>query len=257
MLSPEGSTSPHSAHNFSAYGVQRPARTADSTALGRRSMARMRPVWSRPPWRERPRVLSHKLACLLESAERLELSGIPVAPLEDYERRLAAAWKNLWTGEAGRQELNLQHFLEAHPCLIPGFRSFNTDSGHAPFPAAVITQPKLPELSTKQPGFCWIATDSVWLYAVMVEIETPDKRWFIRDGSAKDNYTGISFTPRASSTTGKHGSLNQRTNDLSQAVSGSRSAGSPGLRPAVRARTWQPGGVCGASKSAAATGSPR
>jgi hypothetical protein len=79
---------------------------------------------------------------LLGSAERLEeLSGIPVAPLEAYRRLLAAAWKNLWTGEAGRHERNLQGFLEAHPCLIPGFRSFNTDSGHAPFPAAVITQP--------------------------------------------------------------------------------------------------------------------
>jgi Domain of unknown function (DUF4263) len=127
---------------------------------------------------------------LLGSAERLELSGIPVAPLEDYEKRLATAWKNLWTGEAGRQERNLQHFLEAHPCLIPGFRSFNTDSGHAPFPAAVITQPKLPELSTKQPDFCWIATDSVWLYAVLVEIETPDKRWFIRDGKRKGQLHG-------------------------------------------------------------------
>jgi hypothetical protein len=152
---------------------------------------------------------------LLRSAERLEeLSGVPVVSLEDYRRGLAAAWKNLWTGEAGRQERNLQHFLEAHPCLIPGFRSFNTDSGHAPFPAAVITQPKLPELSTKQPDFCWIATDSVWLYAVMVEIETPDKRWFIRASgmvSARGNCTGISFMRRASLTTGKHGSLNRRT----------------------------------------------
>lgn len=87
--------------------------------------------------------------------------------------------------EGRPNERNLQDFLEAHPCLIPGFRSFNTDSGHAPFPAAVITQPKLPELSTKQPDFCWIATDSVWLYAVLVELETPDKRWFIRDGKRK------------------------------------------------------------------------
>jgi hypothetical protein len=32
--------SPNSAHNFTVYGVQRPAGTADSTALGRRSMVR-------------------------------------------------------------------------------------------------------------------------------------------------------------------------------------------------------------------------
>ena len=40
------------------------------------------------------------------------------------------------------------------------------------------------------PDFRWIATDSVWLYAVMVEIETPDKRWFIRDGKRKGQLHG-------------------------------------------------------------------
>jgi hypothetical protein len=122
---------------------------------------------------------------LLSHAERLEELGVPATPEEEYRRLLALAWRDLWTSEAGRDEGNLQHFLEHHPCLIPGFRSFDTYSGHAPFPGAVITQPKLPELSTKQPDFCWIATDSVWVYAILVEIETPNKRWFKGTGKRK------------------------------------------------------------------------
>lgn len=43
---------------------------------------------------------------------------------------------------------------------------------------AVISKPKLPGLSDRQPDFMWIATDSVALYPILIEIETPQKKWF-------------------------------------------------------------------------------
>jgi len=51
-------------------------------------------------------------------------------------------------------------------------------SGHYPYPAAVIRQPKLPGLTTRRPDFCWIATDSQRINTVLIEIETPYKQWF-------------------------------------------------------------------------------
>jgi len=55
------------------------------------------------------------------------------------------------------------------------------DSGHAAFPLAVISQPKLPGLSDRHPDFMWIATDSESLYPILIEIETPHKQWFYGD----------------------------------------------------------------------------
>ena len=49
-----------------------------------------------------------------------------------------------------------------------------------PYPMAVISKPKLPGLR-RQPDFMWIATDSVGLYPILVEIETPHKKWFYGD----------------------------------------------------------------------------
>jgi hypothetical protein len=101
-----------------------------------------------------------------------------VAPWEEYERCLWLAWRSLLGSPAGQIEANLQAFLEQHPCLLPGCRSMSGHSGHHPYPAAVIRQPKLPGLTTRRPDFCWIATDSECLYAILIEIETPGRQWF-------------------------------------------------------------------------------
>jgi hypothetical protein len=37
-----------------------------------------------------------------------------------------------------------------------------------PFPMAVISKPKLPGLSDRQPDFMWIATNSVSLYPILI-----------------------------------------------------------------------------------------
>jgi hypothetical protein len=116
---------------------------------------------------------------LRDQAEKLPPE---VAPRDEYERLLALAWRNLLESPAGQVEANLQAFLEHHPCLLPGFRSMDIESGHGPYPAAVIREPKLPGLTTRRPDFCWIATDSERINPVLIEIETPDKQWFVHDG---------------------------------------------------------------------------
>lgn len=90
----------------------------------------------------------------------------------------ADAWFHLLESEESRDERVLQHFFEAHPHYLPGARTLDTNSSHHPWPHAVISQPALPDLSTKFPDFMWIASDSAFLYPVLIEIETPWKRWF-------------------------------------------------------------------------------
>ena len=90
-------------------------------------------------------------------------------------------WQALLDSEESRDESLLQAFLERHPSLLPGSHSVDGDSGHAPFPVAVIAKPKLPGLSDREPDFMWLATDSSSLYPVLIEIETPHKAWFYGD----------------------------------------------------------------------------
>jgi hypothetical protein len=97
---------------------------------------------------------------------------------DTYNRFLMKRWQALVDSEDSRNERLLQEFLERHPSLLPGSHSVDGDSGHSPFPIAVIAKPKLPGLSDREPDFMWLATDSSSLYPVLIEIETPHKAWF-------------------------------------------------------------------------------
>jgi hypothetical protein len=87
-------------------------------------------------------------------------------------------WRLLLDSPASQDERLIHEFLERHPSLLPGAYSVDGDSGHSAFPMAVITRPKLPGLSDREPDFMWIATDSGALYPILIEIETPHKPWF-------------------------------------------------------------------------------
>lgn len=100
-----------------------------------------------------------------------------------YLEALTAEWKRLIGDPLFTDEANIQRFLERHPSLVPGAFGPSMRSGHTPWPAAVVTQPELPDLSTKRPDFMWISTDSAFLRPVLVEIERPDKRWFHENGA--------------------------------------------------------------------------
>jgi len=72
--------------------------------------------------------------------------------------------------------------LERNPMLLPGARTPSVKSGHYPLHCAAISQPRLPGLSSKIPDFMWIATHSLTWYPTLIEIKSPTKRIFTKDG---------------------------------------------------------------------------
>ena len=106
-------------------------------------------------------------------------STAPGRPVQEiYNAALMERWRTLLDSDESQDERLLHTFLERHPSLLPGTYSVDGDSGHPAFPMAVISKPKLPGLSDREPDFMWIATDSASLYPILIEIETPHKKWF-------------------------------------------------------------------------------
>ncbi|MEV1174567.1 Shedu anti-phage system protein SduA domain-containing protein [Nonomuraea sp. NPDC049784] len=106
----------------------------------------------------------------------------PGRPLQEvYDAALMERWRALLDSSASQDERLVHTFLERHPSLLPGAHSVDGDSGHSAFPMAVISKPKLPGLSDREPDFMWLATDSESLYPILIEIETPHKKWFHGD----------------------------------------------------------------------------
>ena len=120
-----------------------------------------------------------------------EIISNPPSPLswEEYNTRLESAWKKLLDSADASVESKIHKFLEKHPCLLPGTYGMNLPSGHDPFPKGVISQPILNGLTTKYPDFMWIGVDSSTLFPVLIEIETPDKRWFTKKGIPTSEFT--------------------------------------------------------------------
>jgi len=77
-----------------------------------------------------------------------------------YNELLMAQWRALLDSPESRDERLLHAFLERHPSLVPGSATVGGNSGHAAYPLGVITRPKLPGLSDREPDFMWLATDS-------------------------------------------------------------------------------------------------
>ncbi|WP_203862719.1 Shedu anti-phage system protein SduA domain-containing protein [Plantactinospora mayteni] len=106
----------------------------------------------------------------------------PGRPVEEvYSRLLLERWRQFIDSEESRDERLVQAFLERHPCLLPGSHTVDGDSGHSPYPMAVISQPKLPGLSDRHPDFMWIAVHSTEVFPILIEIETPHKQWLYGD----------------------------------------------------------------------------
>jgi hypothetical protein len=106
----------------------------------------------------------------------------PGRPSEEaYNRLLTERWQQLLDSPESKDEALLQAFLERHPSLLPGSHTVDGDSGHSPYPMAVISQPTLPGLSARRPDFMWIACHSSEVFPILIEIETPHKQWFYGD----------------------------------------------------------------------------
>lgn len=110
-----------------------------------------------------------------------QAAGTDQPSWDEYVDSLMRQWHALLDSPVSADEQLLHEFLERHPSLLPGSDSVDGMSGHLPFPMAIISKPKLPGLSDRQPDFMWIATDSVALYPILIEIETPQKKWFYGD----------------------------------------------------------------------------
>jgi hypothetical protein len=117
----------------------------------------------------------------LAERAKAEATGIGPPDVAAYNALLMQQWRALLDSHASQDERLLHAFLERHPSLLPGSHSVDGDSGHGAFPWAVISKPKLPGLSDREPDFMWIATDSESLYPILIEIETPHKQWFYGD----------------------------------------------------------------------------
>jgi hypothetical protein len=106
-----------------------------------------------------------------------------------YRSRLEEAWTALATADESKDESKVQRFLEQHPCLLPGPFGMRGNSGHDPFLGAVITQPNLPGGVTRTPDFMWVTWNSMAVQVVLIEIETPHKKWFRENGVATAELT--------------------------------------------------------------------
>ncbi|MCW5200653.1 DUF4263 domain-containing protein [Desulfobulbus sp. F4] len=91
--------------------------------------------------------------------------------------------------ETASTEAELQSFFELHPSFVPGAWTPSVKSGHYPLHCALITQPELRGLSTKIPDFMWISTHSAGWFPTLIEIESPRKRIFKKDGTPTADFT--------------------------------------------------------------------
>lgn len=89
----------------------------------------------------------------------------------------------------GKKESSFQEFFEKNPSFLPGAYGVFGESGHIPYNNSLITQPELHGLNLYKPDFLWIARDSLNVYPVFIEIETPEKKWFTKAGVPTAEFT--------------------------------------------------------------------
>lgn len=118
---------------------------------------------------------------------QIEKAEVPAMEWAEYEALVRAQWQELRSEEA--PEARYQEFLERHPCMLPHVYGEFGLGHHGAFPGAVVTQPTLPGLSSKRPDFLWLCADSQACYAVLIEIETPDKPWATASGQQHHQFT--------------------------------------------------------------------
>lgn len=107
---------------------------------------------------------------------------------EKYNHIIKEEWDLLLKSDCA-EEKKFREFLERHPCMVPGPFGLIGSSGQSPYPAAIISQPSLPDFTCRVPDFMWIARDSETIYPILIEIESPLKRWFNKDDTQHSKLT--------------------------------------------------------------------
>ena len=91
----------------------------------------------------------------------------------DYVSGLVEEYKAVLSADP--TEADTQRFFECNPALVPG--AFPNGIGHGAFPEALISQPALSGIGARRPDFMWLARNSAMVQPVLIEIESPQKRW--------------------------------------------------------------------------------
>lgn len=86
-------------------------------------------------------------------------------------------------------EQEYQRLIERHPCLLPWCYGTFGGGHHGLVHGAVVRQPRLTGLNGKQPDFLMITRDSASVYVVLIEIESPCKHRFTKQGNPNAELT--------------------------------------------------------------------
>jgi len=114
----------------------------------------------------------------LSQTYRMDRSGPPATSWDDYCAAAVAEWAKLLAIRDPIDERIVHGFLVDNPCFLPGAYGTTTKSGHSPMHSVLFTEPVLPGLASKVPDFMWIAKSSDEITPVLIEIESPSKKWF-------------------------------------------------------------------------------
>lgn len=79
-------------------------------------------------------------------------------------------------------EADMQALLEEHPSLLPAPYGCFGEGAHGSESDTVLSQPELPGFRPKRPDFMIVSRDSGSVYPILIEIESPAKRWFTAHG---------------------------------------------------------------------------
>jgi hypothetical protein len=116
-----------------------------------------------------------------EKTYKIEKATTPAMHWEQYNELVTSEWNKLLS-ENQASEQKFHEFFERHPCMLPRVYDIFGRGSNNSWPSALISQPVLPTFTRKIPDFMWIATDSISIYAVLIEIETPSKPWATDSG---------------------------------------------------------------------------
>lgn len=138
---------------------------------------------------------------MLERTYVMAANPVPPMSWKAYCETASKEWAAL-LGEPDRSEADFQRFLEDNPSFVPcNWGEFPLDQyyvpetsqpvegHHGPLNSALVSQPRLTGMDGKTPDFLWLTRDSGTVYAVLIEIERPDKRWFTDQGHPHSDFT--------------------------------------------------------------------
>jgi Domain of unknown function (DUF4263) len=111
-------------------------------------------------------------------------SGPAGLSFDVYKTRATAEFLTL-LGTAS-EEASVQDFLEKNPCFVP---RATAPGSHGPLFNALIARPPLPGIRPKIPDFMWITSNSSEWYPTLIEIESPTKALFRKDGVPTADFT--------------------------------------------------------------------